>query len=200
MNRILLLLGALAGPLYVVGSLLEIAVRDGFDPLREPWSALSLGEHGWVHVAVLEVSGLAVVAAAFAFTGLLRVLFSLYGLSLAGAGIFTIDPVGGEVSFSGLMHFACGAVGFTAITVAALVVARRFRAEGLTGWAAGSALSGVFFYAGFAAMASAGGAAWSLLLFTGGVIVVSAWFTAFCLRTLQRPAPSVRRPVRARSA
>ncbi|WP_062429007.1 DUF998 domain-containing protein [Herbidospora daliensis] len=199
MNRISPRLGALAGPFYVVVSLLEIAFRDGFDPLREPWSALSLGPYGWIHIANLGLSGLAVVAGALAFTGLLRVLFSLYGLSLVGAGIFTVDPVGGAVSFPGLMHFACGAVGFTAVTVAALVVARRFRAEGLTGWAAGSALSGVFFFAGFATMASAGGAGWSLLLFTAGVVVISAWFTALCLRTSQRPAPSVRRPVRARS-
>ncbi len=86
------------------------------------------------------------------------------------------------------MHFVCGAIGFTALTVAALVLARRFRAEGEPGWARGSALSGVFFFAGFATMASAGGAGWSLLLFTAGVIVISAWFTAVCLRLLRSPA------------
>lgn len=196
MNRTPLLLGALAGPCYVVVSLLEIAFRDGFDPLRHPWSALSLGEQGWIHVVTLELSGLAVVAGAFGFTGLLRVLFSLYGLSLAGAGVFTIDPVGGEVSFSGLMHFACGAVGFTAVTVAALVVARRFRAQGATGWAAASALSGLFFFASFAAMASAAGAGWSLLLFTAGVIVISGWYTAICLRLLSSPAAAERAQAR----
>ncbi|WP_066363953.1 DUF998 domain-containing protein [Herbidospora mongoliensis] len=188
MNRIMLTLGALAGPFYVVVSLLEIVTRDGFDPLREPWSALSLGDLGWIHVANLALSGLAVIAGASAFTGLLRVLFSLYGLSLLGAGIFTIDPVGSEVSVSGTLHFVCGAIGFTAITVAALVLARRFRAEGEPGWALGSALGGIFFIAGFAAMASAGGAGWSLLLFTAGVIVISAWFTAICVRLLRSPA------------
>ncbi|WP_062345915.1 hypothetical protein [Herbidospora yilanensis] len=86
------------------------------------------------------------------------------------------------------MHFACGAVGFPAVTVAALVVARRCHAEGSTGWAAGSALSGVFFFASFAAMASSGGAAWGLLLFTAGVVVISAWFSVLCLRLLRSAA------------
>lgn len=185
MNRLMPLLGALAGPFYVVVSLLEIAFRDGFDPLTHPWSALSLGDLGWIHVTTLELSGLAVIAGATAFTGLVRTLFCLYGLSLMGAGIFTIDPVGGEVSPSGVLHFVCGAVGFTAITVAALVLARRHRHEGDRGWSLASALCGVFFFASFGAMAAAGGAGWSLLLFTAGVIVISAWYTAVCLRRLR---------------
>ncbi|GAB1822597.1 DUF998 domain-containing protein [Herbidospora sp. RD11066] len=188
MNRNLPILGALAGPFYVVVSLLEIVTRDGFDPLRDPWSALSLGDLGWIHVTNLELSGLAVVAGALAFTGLLRVLFSLYGLSLMGAGIFTIDPVGSDVSLSGTLHFVCGGIGFTAITVAALVLARRLRAEGEPGAALGSAFAGIFFFGSFAAMASAGGAGWSLLLFTAGVIVISGWYTAICLRLLRSAA------------
>lgn len=196
MKRTVLTLGALAGPCYVLVSLLEIVTRDGFDPLRQPWSALSLGDLGWIHVTNLAVAGLAVAAAATAFTGPVRILLSLYGLSLLGAAVFTVDPVGGATSIEGVLHFVCGAVGFPALTIAALVLARRFRAGGDPGWALVSALSGVFFFASFGVMASAGGAGWSLLLFTAGVIVIWAWFTAVCLRLLRSPAAAERAQAR----
>ncbi len=37
-------------------------------------------------------------------------------------------------------------------------------------------------------MASSGGAAWGLLLFTAGVVVISGWSAAFCLRFLRSAA------------
>ena len=63
-RRALLTAGILAGPFYVVVSLIEIRVRDGFDPTRHAWSMLANGPGGWVHTANLIISGLLVVAGA----------------------------------------------------------------------------------------------------------------------------------------
>lgn len=40
--------GLLAGPIFVVSFLIQGVIRPGYDPLRHPVSALSLGPGGWV--------------------------------------------------------------------------------------------------------------------------------------------------------
>ena len=49
--------GIVAGPLYVLVSLIEVASRDGFDPRRHAWSQLANGEGGWIHSATLITCG-----------------------------------------------------------------------------------------------------------------------------------------------
>jgi hypothetical protein len=190
-----------AGPLYVVVSLIEVAARDGFDPRRHAWSQLANGDAGWIHVATLIGTGLLVVAGAYGWRAVLGRgawaprLLAVYGLSMVAAGVFRADPGRGfpagapetaAVSGQGMLHFLAGAIGFPCLVAACLVMARRYRAAGETGWAAFSTVTGVAFGLAFAALAAGGGAAWSLLAFTAAVILASAWISLVSWRFARR--------------
>lgn len=123
----------------------------------------------------------------------------MYGVSLIGAGIFRADPalgfpVGtpdgpGAVSLSGTLHFVCGAVGFLCVIVACFVIGRRFAAEGRTGWALYSRLTGGLFLAAFAAIATGAGASWANLAFVSGVVIIWAWLSTLSLHLYRHTAP-----------
>jgi hypothetical protein len=179
--------GIVAGPLYVVVSLLEVIGRDGFDPRRHAWSQLANGDLGWIHVATLIVSGLLVVLGALGWRrrlpGRAWIFLTVYGLSMVVAGLFKADPGNGfppgspattEVGTAGLVHFAAGGVGFPCLVVACFLVARRLLP-------AFSRTTGVVFGLGFLALVAGGGQAWSLLTFTAAVILASAWITTVSL-------------------
>ncbi|WP_203996884.1 DUF998 domain-containing protein [Virgisporangium aurantiacum] len=187
----LLTAGLVGGPLYVVVSLIEVAVRDGFDPSRHAWSMLANGSFGWVHSANLVVSGALVVAGAaglFRATGsrAAAVLIALYGAGMVGSGIFRADPGRGfpvgtpevvPVSWHGILHFVVGGIGFLGLFGASQVLGRRLRRENRPRLALFSRVTGIVFLVSFVAMAATGGAAWALLAFTGAVILASGWLT-----------------------
>ncbi|MEU8384897.1 DUF998 domain-containing protein [Streptosporangium sp. NPDC048865] len=205
LTRSLLGCGVVAGPVYVAVSLAQALTREGFDLSRHAWSMLANGGPGWIQIVNLVAAGLASVACA---AGLRRALspgrgatwaprlVGAYGVSLVGAGIFRADPgMGfpagtpegpGPVSWHGMLHFACGAVGFLCVIVACLVVGGRFAAEGRTGWAVLSRLAGGLFLAAFAAVASGGGAVWANLAFVAGIVVIWAWLSALSLHLRRR--------------
>jgi len=173
--------GIVAGPLYVVVSLIEVVSRDGFDPRRHAWSQLANGDGGWVHSATLIVSGLLIVLAAYRW-GRGRAFLAVYGVSLVVAGVFKADPGRGfppgtpenvPLSTSGLIHFAAGGVGFVCLVVAC--------------WRAGSRVVGILFALAYVALVAGGGAAWSLLIFTAAVIMVSVWITVKSLQFAKQP-------------
>ena len=56
--------GVIAGPFYVVASLVEALTRSGFSLAHDDWSLLASGALGWIHVLVLVLTGLMVGAAA----------------------------------------------------------------------------------------------------------------------------------------
>ncbi|MEV4346369.1 DUF998 domain-containing protein [Actinoplanes sp. NPDC049596] len=164
----------IAGPLYVVVSLIEVVTRDGFDPTRHAWSVLANGEHGWIHTVTLIVSGILTVLGAAALRNRWIVV---YGLGLIGAGLFRADAGRGfppgtpetvPVSWHGTLHFVVSGIGFVALVVACL----RSRRHMLF-----SRITGVAFLVTFVAMAATGGAAWSLLGFTAAVILASCWLS-----------------------
>jgi hypothetical protein len=82
------------------------------------------------------------------------------------------------VSWHGLAHLAAGGVGFTCVTIACFVVARRYAAEGRRGWARWSRIIGALFLGGFAAVASGAGSRAANLAFTAAVIALWAWLSA----------------------
>jgi hypothetical membrane protein len=182
--------GMIAGPLYVVVSLIEIAVRDGFDPTRHAWSMLANGPYGWVHSLNLIVSGLLVVAGAIGLHRSTRSRWSrgvaIYGLGMVGSGFFAADPGRGfpagtpetvPLSWDGSLHFLLGALGFLGLVAACLGLGRRLAREDRRGLAIFSWVTGTVFLVGFLAMAASGGSAAGLLGFTGAVIMASAWLT-----------------------
>jgi Protein of unknown function (DUF998) len=184
----MLFAGIVAGPLYVVVSLIEVVSRDGFDPRRHAWSQLANGDLGWIHSTTLIVSGLLVVLGALGWRPALRsrawIFLAVYGLGMVVAGLFPADPGNGfppgspattELSASGLVHFAAGAVGFPCLVAACFLVARHLLPRF-------SRLTGTVFGLAFLALVAGGGQAWSLLTFTAAVILASAWITVVSMR------------------
>ncbi|KAA1424698.1 DUF998 domain-containing protein [Mumia zhuanghuii] len=189
--------GVLAGPFYVSVALAQAFTRDGFHPSVHQWSMLAIGEHGWIQVANLALTGLMLVAFA---VGLRRALtpgrgarwaprlVATYGISMVAAAAFPADaaygfPVGtpdgpGQVSWHGMLHLLAGSIGFTALAVACFVMARRYAADGRRGWAVGSRIVGIAFLAGFGAVAAGAGAAAANLAFTAAVVTVFGWVAA----------------------
>ncbi len=196
-TKTLLAYGAIAGPIYVLASLAQALTRDGFDLTRHQWSLLSNGSLGWIQITNFVLTGLMVLAFA---AGLRRALqprrggawaprlIGVYGVSLIGAGIFRADAALGfppgtpdgatEVSWHGMLHFVCGAVGFTCLIAACFVVASRFANQQRRDWATYSRATGVLLLAGFVAVAVGAGAAWANVAFTVAVILVWTWVSA----------------------
>jgi len=187
-----------AGPFYVLVSLSQAIVRDGFDLTRHDWSLLANGAGGWLQVANLVLTGLMVVAAAVGYRRALRGgigqrwaprLLAAYGLGLVGAGIFRADPMAGfpagtpdgpPVTFTapGMLHVVCGGIGFVALILATFVLAKRFGREGQRGRAAASVITGVAFLAGFAGIASGSPTPTVVLGFTAAVLLAWAWLSS----------------------
>jgi len=193
-TRSLLGWGAVAGPFYVVTSVVQGLTRDGFDFTRHQWSLLENGGLGWIQVTNFILTGLMLVAFA---VGVHRALVggrgarwvprlaAIFGLSLVAAGIFRADPalgfpVGapegvGTVTTHGILHFAAAGIGFSAIAAACFVVARRLSSDGERGLAIFSRATGVVFLGGFLCVASGAGNVAANLLFTAAVVLVFAW-------------------------
>jgi uncharacterized protein DUF998 len=202
-NRALLACGGVAGPVYVIVGSIEAFTREGFDPTRHDLSLLANGEWGWIHVSLLELTGLLTVAGAVGMRRALRggrggiwgpLLVGLYGLGLIGAGVFVADPTGGfppglpasaygNVSWHGLLHFVSGGIGFLGLIAACFVLARRFATLGERRWAVFSVATGVLYFATFCGIATGsqqGGATLTfiVLAFTAAVVLGWAWVSA----------------------
>ena len=192
--------GIIAGPIYVVVALAQALTRNGFDLSRHAWSLLANGEHGWIQITNLVMTGLMVIAFAVGLRRALRTgpasiwaprLIGVYGVSLVAAGAFRADPAAGfplgepadavAMSWHGLLHFAAGGIGFTCLAIACLRLAVRYRSERRPGFAAFSVVTGVVFLAGFAAVSATGGSQVGTLSFVGAVILVWTWMTGVAI-------------------
>jgi hypothetical membrane protein len=211
-TRALLICGVVAGPIYIVVGVTEMLTRPGFDVTRHDLSLLANGDWGWVHIALLVTTGLLTVAGAAGLRMAIRVrrgwtavplLVGLYGLGLVAAGFFTADPAFGfppgtpasahSVSWHGLLHLVCGAIGFLGLIAACLVAARRFSAEGQSRWAIYSLATGVLYLAAFLGIvvgSSQGGAITTavILAFSVAVVLGWAWISAMAARPLTERA------------
>jgi len=197
-TRSLLGYGIVAGPFYVVVSITQALMREGFDLRRHEWSLLATGGPGWIQIANFIITGAMVVTAAL---GLSRawttgtghraapILIAIFGTSLVGAGIFTADPMLGfpvgtpdgppaEVSLHGILHLVSGGVGFACLIAAFLVIGRRFRRQGEPGWAWFSRITGVLFLAGFAGVSSGATSPGMNMAFTAAVVLSWSWLSA----------------------
>lgn len=203
-TKSLLAYGVIAGPIYLAVVAVQALTRDGFDMSRHAASLLSNGDLGWIQIATFIVTGLMSVAAAVGMRRAISAgrgrtwgprLVGLWGAGLIAAGLFRADPMDGfpvgtpeaasAVSWHGALHMVSAGVGFFALIAACIVFARRFAAEGKRGRAAYSAITGVFFFASFAGLASGSHSAAGVLAFWAAVVMAWAWLSMVSLHLYQ---------------
>jgi hypothetical protein len=167
-KELLLLCGAIAGPLFTAAWIVEGATRANYDPLRYPISSLSIGEFGWMQRANFIITGLLILAFSIGLRPVLRrpsgsvwgpLLVGLVGIGLIGAGIFVTDPLNGyppgtplipaERTTHGILHDLFGIPFFLGLPITCFVFARLFGRWGERRWAVYSALSGFAMFAVF---------------------------------------------------
>ncbi len=203
--------GVIAGPMYVVVSLVQALTRDGFDLGRHAWSQLTLGDGGWVQVANLVATG----AMALAFSVALArtrgtrpagrggravpVLVGVFGLGTLLAGFLAPDPANGfpvgmpaptAPTTHGLLHLLTSGVGFLALAAAMVVVGLGYAAEHRTRRAALSTVAAVALVGGFATISS--GSAAGVPALVVGIVMAFAWLSAFGVDTYVRAGRATR--------
>jgi Protein of unknown function (DUF998) len=193
--------GILAMPFYVIVSVIEGAIRPGFDFTTHDWSLLANGHLGWIHITNLILTGLMTVAFAgglarstgSAWTGR---LVTLYGIGLIGAGVVIADPAhgfpagsadgAGSISWHGAGHMVSATIGFAGLIAACFVLARHYSRRGDRAWAWFTRTTGAVFALSFLGIAGSGGAAASVLAFTAAVLLVTVWSAATAVHEYQR--------------
>jgi len=206
-TRALLACGAVAGPLFIVVSLIQVLTRPGFDLRRHAISLLTLGDLGWIQRSNFALSGLLALACAVGIRRALQggragtcgpLLFSGYGVGLLVAGLFTPDPALGfppgapagmatVMSWHAVLHTVAFFVAFISLVASIFVFVRRFAGLGRRGWAAYCAATGVAPFPLIALSLAAGGS--GVILFVMGVIT-SAWVAALPAKLLTELTPA----------
>ncbi len=143
-TRLLLLCGAIAGPLFILIVLVQDYTRLGFDPRLMPLSQLSLGDWGWVQITNFILAGVLNLLYALGLRRSLHpgragtwgpILIGAYGLGLVLVGIFRTDPANGfppgvptpaHPSGHGIIHALGGLFIFIVLAVALVVFTRYF--------------------------------------------------------------------------
>jgi hypothetical protein len=130
---------------FFASAIIQMLTRDGFDITRHPFSQLATGSLGWVQIATFVLAGLGGIAQAAGIKRTLTdgigrravpILVRIFGVGLIAAGVFTMDPENGfpvgtpdapvaQMSWHSVMHSAAAAVAFTALAVAAILLAVR---------------------------------------------------------------------------
>jgi Protein of unknown function (DUF998) len=201
--RMALIAGAVAGPLYVCVGTLEAVLRHGYDIRIHSLSLLANGPGGWVHSALLVVSGLLTLIGALGLASAQQhtgrrshsmiIGLAAYGLGVATAGLLRADPAEGfpigtppgpplMVTASGIGHLVAGGLGFLGLIVACLACARRSAKAGDRAWAVCSAVVGVYYLVAFAGIASGAGNPVINIAFTVAVALGWVWLTALFIR------------------
>ena len=201
--RVALIAGAVAGPLYVGVGTLEAVLRRGYDIRIHSLSLLANGPGGWIHSALLVVSGLLTLIGALGLASVQQhtgrrsysmiIGLAVYGLGIATAGLLRADPAEGfpigtppgppvMVTASGIGHLVAGGLGFLGLIVACLASARRAAKAGDRAWAVCSAVVGVYYLVAFAGIASGAGNPVINIAFTVAVLLGWGWVTALFIR------------------
>lgn len=168
-QKILLLCGVIAGPLFIIVFLIEGALRNGYDAVRRPVSALALGKRGWIQRTNFIVTGALMFGCAFGLHFALAsrggsfwgpFLIGLYALGLVGAGVFVTDagmrnnaPKSSKQYIDGRLHDVCSLFVFIPLFIDCFVFAHLFAVSESIGWQIYSIASGILFGIGFALFA-----------------------------------------------
>jgi hypothetical protein len=163
LSKLLLLCGIIGGPLFVIAFLVLGAARKGYDPMRQPVSALAMGPNGWLQQVNFWVTGALMLGAAcglrltahrYSLWGPL--LIGVFALGLLGAGLFVTDITGlsGTPERSlrtrqAVLHDLFSFIAFVSLIAACFVFSRLYSAAGRPGWSAYCAVAGALLAVGF---------------------------------------------------
>lgn len=169
-TRLLLLCGAIAGPLFLLTVLIQDYTRPGFNPRLHLLSQLSLGDWGWVQIVNFVLAGVLNLLYAWGLRRRLHpgragtlgpLLIGAYGLGLVTVGVFRTDPADGfppgvvapaHPSWHGAIHALVAGLTFLALSAAIAVFVRFFLARKERWWAfyclASAVLMLVIFFGG----------------------------------------------------
>ena len=146
LTRLLLLCGAVAGPLFILTVLIQDYTRPDYDPRLQPLSLLSLGDWGWVQIVNFVLAGALNLCYAWGLWRRLHpgragtwgpILIGVYGLGLVTVGVFRTDPSNGfppgviettGPSWHGAIHALGGLFTFLVLAAALAVFVRFFLA------------------------------------------------------------------------
>src|SRR5688500_16574720 len=162
-TRVLLLLGAIAGPIFTAAWLLEGPACAEYEPMRHAISTLSLCETRWIQNTVLILTGFLTFALSLGLRNVLRswdrltwvlILFGIVAIGFVGAGLFVTDPLNGHPSgtpplplpltLSGGLHLFFSVLIF-GLPTAALVLAKLFKDRYENNWAIYSRITDISF-------------------------------------------------------
>jgi Protein of unknown function (DUF998) len=148
-TRLLLICGALAGPIFTIIWLITGLNRANYDPMRHPISSLAIGEFGWTQVANFLITGILTLAFAFGLREALQsrggskwavIWIAALGIGLIGAGLFVADPMNGyppgtplllmQPTVIGRLHRLFSALVFFGLPGAGFTLARLFVRNG----------------------------------------------------------------------
>lgn len=214
-DRILLRLGVLAGPLFAALALIGSIPRDRYSSMKHPVSSLAFGPLGWLQVLNFVGCGLLVLGFALGLFRSLRaegkpnrwgpLLVGAWGCGLIGAGVFLTDPVNGYPvgtsavttgpTWHGIAHDGLSMVGFAGVIAACGVFTGRFARRHRTGWALYCAASGMLIAAGLVT-SSQGFAQDPRLVGIAGLLqrtcvgLIWIWLAALALRQLRASRPA----------
>jgi hypothetical membrane protein len=144
-TRILLIAGAVAGPIFAAVATAQVLLRDGFDLRRHPLSQLATGGPSFVQIANFIVAGLGVLCLAVGVKRTitdgvgrrwLAPLIAVFGLGLIASGVFVMDPENGfpigtpdgpaaTNSWHGIAHLIAATVAYTGLAAACIVLTVR---------------------------------------------------------------------------
>lgn len=169
-TRLLLLCGAIAGPLFLLTVLIQDYTRPDFNPRLQGLSLLSLGDWGWVQIVNFVLAGVLNLLYAWGLRRRLHpgragtwgpLLIGAYGLGLMTVGVFRTDPADGfppgvaapaHPSGHGAIHALAAGLTFLALAAALAVFVRFFLARQERWWAfyclASTVLMLVIFFGG----------------------------------------------------
>lgn len=216
-TRVLLICGAMAGPLFSIIWLITGLDRASYDPMRHPVSSLAIGEFGWTQVTNFLLTGLLTLALALGLREALQSRgrskwavrwIAAAGIGLIGAGIFVADPMNGyppgtplllmQPTVLGRLHRLFSALVFFGLPGAGFSLARLLDKNGERIWAAYSRFSAIAFLVMFV-LTSVGFAQVEPLVRYAGLLqritllIGFTWMTLLPIYFLKHPSPATGR-------
>ena len=203
-TQVLLACGAVAGPIYVILTLVQALTRAGFDLRRHRFTWLTAGEFGWIHQTNMVLVGVLTVLFAIGMSRMMRtgrgavwgpLLLGLFGVAYIIGGVLRADPVAGfppgttpemvRTTWQGSVQNASRGASSILLIATSLVIAGWFAGQGRRGWAwfYGAAIPSVF--VALTAVGFAIGGNPSALAF---LVTPWTWVTALAVHLYRREA------------